>query len=303
VCTVFAPAPVERPPHSVTGRASSIATQTEASPEGTHGEWRLSWSDEFDGLRVDERKWTTFNNSTFGDGNNELACLTNREENVAVRDGHLLIVARTEPEPIRCGSWDPRFPEGRAYSSGLLESRGKASFEYGRFEIRAKTPTAPGETRGLWPAFWLRPVSGGLGEIDVVEVTGSNDPAAKHTATHTIHYDYAGTHPHEWASSPLVNSIESDGYHVFAAEWQPGVIRWFVDGTEVFERTIQTTSWLDEAFSGPFFLRINLAVGGDHAGSPVESTRFPATFAVDYVRVYERSRSQPAPAAIDGVDE
>jgi beta-glucanase (GH16 family) len=271
-----------RPP---TATRKTTSTKT-SNPAG----WRLVWNDEFSGATVDTGKWKVENKSTYGDGNGELACLLNRPENVAVSSGSLHLRATREKTPVICGSSDKRFPQGRTYTSAHLSTRGLANWTYGRFEMRAKLPTAPGTSKGLWPAFWLRPTSGGIGELDVMEAVGtSNRTDGEVGKVHqTIWYDYTGTHPKQVKTSG-VSPDPSTGYHVYAAEWSPGKITWFVDGVATFTRTTSTTSWLDSAFSAkPFYLRLNLAVGGSWPGTPDSATDFTTnTYDVDYVRVYK----------------
>ncbi len=251
--------------------------------------WRLVWADEFTGSAVDPEQWRIEHLSTYGDGNSELACLMNRPENLQVSGGVLRLIARRESTPVRCGSADARFPDGRRYTSAHLSTKGKADWTHGRFEVRAKLPTQQGTTKGLWPAFWLRPTAGGTGELDVLEAIGSDGGGSEHTKVHqTIWYDYTGTHRHEPATVTVQNGLPSAAYHTYAAEWEPGAIRWYVDGQLTYTRTSATTGWLDSAFNKPFYLRLNLAVGGGWPGSPTDATVLPASFDVDYVRVYQR---------------
>lgn len=252
--------------------------------------WREVWVDEFDGTSLDPTRWTAYDDSTFGDGNEELACLTDRPENLQVRDGKLVITALRESPGYRCGR-DPRFPRGREYTSAFLETRDHASWTYGRFEVVAKVPTEPGRSKGLWPAFWMRPVDGGKGEIDILETVGTGDPAEQPVLTQTLAYDYQGTHPRQKIDYILPPEVPSAAaaVHSYAVEWEPGAIRWYVDGVQTYVRDRSTTTWLDEAFSRPFFLRLNLAVGGSFAGAPTPATVFPARFEVESVRVMVRT--------------
>lgn len=254
---------------------------TPASPAG----WRLVWSDEFDGALA-TTDWAVDNLSTFGDGNSELACLMNRPANVVTTGGALTLRARRETAPLACGTNDSRFPGGRSYSSGLV--RTKQTWTYGRFEIRAKLPVAPGTSKGLWPGFWLRPAGGGTGELDILEAIGSTGSGNTANQIHqTIWYDYVGTHPKETFTA-TTGFDASAGWHTYAAEWEPGVIRWYVDGRLTYTRTTSTTPWLSSAFSKPFFVRLNLSVGGSWPGSPDAATAFPADYSIDYLRVYQR---------------
>ncbi len=260
-----------------------------ADPAAQLPGWRLAWSDEFTGDRLDATRWWAEHLSTYGDGNDELACLMNRERNLAVSDGVLKLVATREPTPLHCGDADARFPGGRTYTSAHLSTRRIADFRYGRFEIRAQLPTRAGTSKGLWPAFWLRPTAGGVGELDVLEAIGSGRGGDEWNRVHqTIWYDYAGTHRRQPTTVVFPQGGPSDGMHVYAAEWEPGEIRWYVDGRLTYVRDRRTTPWLDEAFGRPMYLRLNLAVGGGWPGTPDADTTFPATFMVDYVRVYQR---------------
>jgi beta-glucanase (GH16 family) len=264
---------------------SSAATSTPPSEE-----WRLVWSDEFEGTGLDRSRWSVRHASTMGDGNQELACLMDRPENVRVADGILTVTARREAVPLICGDSDRRFPEGRLFSSGFLETRDKAEFEYGRFEVRAKLPVAHGTSKGLWPAFWMRPSDMGVGEIDVLEGVGSavDEPDLSGALLQAIHHDYDGTHPMQKRIHLERSGSFADAFHDFAVEWTPTSLRWYVDDRLTYERTPRTTSWFTAAFNRPYFLRLNLAVGGSVPGDPDADTRFPADFLVDWVRVYER---------------
>lgn len=247
------------------------------------------WADEFSGTALDTSSWTALNDSTFGDGNLELACLTSRPENVLVGDGALALTARREPTPLTCGSADARFPGGRDYSSAFLQTKGKRAFTYGRFAMRAKLPTAPGASQGLWPAFWMRPVDGGTGELDIMEAIGSGpNTGAEATRVHqSLHYDYRPTYPMQTAIATFpAGTAPSDGWHTYAVEWDPGQIQWFLDGRLTLTRTTATTPWLTSAFSRPMYLRLNLAVGGRWPGSPDDATAFPAGYAIDQVSVH-----------------
>lgn len=259
---------------------------TPTAPAG----WKLAWSDEFNGTAVDRSIWNVDNKSTYGDGNSELACLMDRPENVKVADGVLTIAALKEATPIACGTNDSRFPNGRSYTSGMLTTKNKVDFEYGRFEISAKTPLAQGTSKGLWPAFWMRPSVGGIGELDILEAIGTakTDPFSANHVVQTIHYDYVGTHPKQGTGYDMPTGTTADGFHNYAVEWEPGSITWFVDGVKTYQRTLSTTSWIDQAFVKDFYLRLNMAVGGSWPGSPDADTAFPARYQVDYVRVYQR---------------
>ena len=266
--------------------AAAALTAVVVREETKHG-WHLVWSDDFNGTSLDGSKWNPENLSTFGDGNKELACLMSRKENVEVGEGMLTLRAIRERTPVICGDSDERFPKGRPYTSAMLTTEGKAAWHQGRFEMRAKLPLAAGRSKGLWPAFWLRPANGpGDGELDIMEAIGtedSQDPEAG--AVHqTVWYDIKGTYPKQ-SHVAEVEGGPASGFHTYAAEWRPGVMRWYVDGQLTFERDRTTAPWLDEAFAGEFYIRLNMAVGGTFPGTPNADTDLPAEMVVDWVKV------------------
>jgi beta-glucanase (GH16 family) len=267
----------------------AVVTAANLSRDRVKSGWQLAWSDEFDGSSLDLTKWTPENLSTFGNGNLELACLMGRPANVEVSGGELTLRALRESPPLVCGDSDSRFPKGRSYSSAMLSTEDKASWHQGRFEIRAKLPLVAGQSKGLWPAFWLRPASGtGDGELDVMEAIGTADPQDSESGSvhQTLWYDGKGTYPKQSHVAPVAGGPAS-GFHTYAAEWRNGVMRWYVDGKLTFQRDGSLAPWINEAFSGKFYIRLNLAVGGTFPGAPNAATNFPADMVVDYVRVYQ----------------
>ena len=267
------------------------ATVTAAAVYRTEAEpgWQLAWSDAFTGATLDRAKWNPEDQSTFGDGNKELACLLSRRANVEVAGGMLTLRAIREKTPRVCGDNDSRFPNGRPYTSAMLSTEGKAAWHQGRFEVRAKLPLAPGKSKGLWPAFWMRPANGsGDGELDIMEAIGTSDPQDPEAGSvhHTLWYDGKGTYPKQSKVAPVQGGPAS-GFHTYAAEWRPGVVRWYVDGQLTFERDSSTAPWIDEAFAGEFYIRLNLAVGGTFPGSPNADTALPADMVVDWVKVFQ----------------
>ncbi len=261
--------PVAAPTSSAPAKpAGSAPAAAQPPPSG----WRLTWSDEFDGDRLDAKKWQAKDDTKV---DYDLACITADRDNVFVKDGMVTLRALKEKET--CGSTT------RDYSTSYLTTQGRASFTYGRFEMRAKTPTGPANSTGLWPAFWLRPDDGGVGEIDVVELPGG---AKYHqAATQAIFLDYTPVKQDNRHDFP--SGYPADGFHTYTTEWEPGVLRWYIDGKLVWQRDRTTTPWFDRAFSRPFHLRLNFQVGG-WLGNPDAATRFPADYQVDYVRVWKR---------------
>ena len=240
--------------------------------------WELAWSDEFDGQALDLSKWE-FEVSGSGGGNNELQYyLTN---NVRVRDGFLTIEARKEHHMGPAGT--------REYTSSRIRTRRKGDWLYGRIEVRAKLPRG----KGIWPAIWMMPTDnhyGGWpnsGEIDIMELLG-HEPGKVHG---TLHYgDLVKRSDHKGASYTLPVRTFADDFHVFELDWQPGAMRWSVDGTLYQTQTNWHTR--TNAFPAPFDQRfhliLNLAVGGNWPGPPDAMTTFPQALIVDYVRVYRK---------------
>ena len=275
------------------------AAEPAAAPPG----WKLVWSDEFAGDAIDRAKWDfdtgtgfyNYENNTWlaGWGNDELQCYTKDPENAFVRDGMLHIKAIKESY------------NGSGYTSARLKTRkrdGSSLFSkaYGRFEFRAKLPTG----KGVWPALWMLPLDdakyGGWplsGEIDVMEARGQEPTKV----LGTLHYGSkwpGNVHSGEDFAFPKGTTIAD--FHTYAVEWEPGEIRWYVDATRFATRS----SWYSSTqakparesdllpwpapFDRPFYLVMNVAVGGKFLGNPDAGTAFPAEMVVDHVRVYDK---------------
>jgi beta-glucanase (GH16 family) len=256
----------------------------EPSPGGKQAGWQLVWSDEFNGPNdsaVDQSKWV-FDVGGEGWGNQELEFYTSRPQNVFVREGNLVIEARREnytgPDKV-----------SRNYTSARLKTAGKFSQAYGRFEARIKIPSG----QGMWPAFWMlgddieKAGWPACGEIDIMENIGK-EPSMVHGSIHGP--GYVGADGIEAHYALPGNRRFADDFHVFAVEWEPNAIRFYVDDELYVTRTRADLrpgwKWV---FDHPFFLLLNLAVGGDWPGNPDASTGFPQTMLVDYVRVYRRA--------------
>jgi beta-glucanase (GH16 family) len=253
--------------------------------DGPPPAWTLAWSDEFDGAAgapVDGTKWVADTGGQ-GWGNKERQYYTLGAENASLDGaGRLVITARAEPSsPHQCWYGTCRYTSARLKTKGLLEPT------YGRFEARLRIPRG----QGLWPAFWMLganiatvdwPTSG---EIDVMENIG-REPAIVHGTVHGPGYSQANGIS---SSYTLASGAFADDFHVFAVEWVPGQIRWLVDEHEYRRITPADlpagTTWV---FDHPFFLLLNVAVGGAWPGDPDASTTFPQQMVVDYVRVYRR---------------
>lgn len=246
------------------------------------GELGLVWADEFDGNRLDRTIWSNLQNGE-GGGNNELQYYTMDSDNLEVSDGTLKITARKETYTDLRGSTFN-------WTSARIRTFGTANFLYGRIEVRAKFPAG----RGFWPAAWLMPrdsVYGGWaasGEIDIVENRG-DEP---NEISGTIHF--GGSWPDNTSagnSYTLPEGNVNDTFRVYAIEWEPEAIRWYVDG----ELYSTQTEWFSSGgaypapFDQPFYFILNLAVGGWFAGEPDASTPSTGVMEVDYVRYYRRA--------------
>lgn len=279
------PAPAPAPAPTTTTPAPAPTTTTPApappvaapAPPAAPAGWRQVWSDEFSGSSVNTGAWNVRNNA----GNsNEASYLLAR--NVTQADGILSITAKRESAG------------GREYTSGYVDTIGKQSFGIGtRWEIRAKVPTQAGSSGGLWPAFWLRSNETG-GEIDVAEFYGSPHPHlanAHRNVDHIVHEDTNGGKGKAGVDYLLPGGAQpSDGYHTYAVEVLADGIHFYVDGVKSFSVLRSTHPWIGPMLGGTWNIRLNFQVGksGSWATAPTSATRFPATFAVDYVRIYQR---------------
>ncbi len=261
--------------------------------------WTISWRDEFNGpagSAVDGSRWVAEQgNGGDGWGNKELQNYTNRTSNAAIQadnladgGGALKIVARRENLGVQC--WNGSQCQ---YTSARLITKGKFAQTYGRFEARMRLPIG----QGIWPAFWMLGASGGNwpdnGEIDIMEHLGHQTGKSYGTIHGPGYSAAAGVQ----GSYTLPNGQRfTDAYHLFAVEWEPNLIRWYVDNQLFFTATPASLpagrAWV---FDHDFFLLLNLAVGGVWGGNPDGSTVFPQTLSVDYVRVYTKSATPPPP--------
>ncbi len=207
-----------------------------------------------------------------GWGNNELQFYTDRSQNVTVQNGYLIITANKESY------------NGSSYTSARLLTKGKFELTYGRVEARMRLPWG----QGLWPAFWMLGADidavtwPGCGEIDIMEVRGQ-DPTILVGSVHGP--GYSGGEAVS-KSYELQNDRFDTGFHVFGIEWGPTYINYYVDNVLYNQITPADVpgTWV---FNKPFFILINVAVGGNFVGAPSAETVFPQTMLVDYVRVYK----------------
>jgi beta-glucanase (GH16 family) len=246
------------------------------SPTPEPAKWTLAWHDEFDGPELDLKNWT-FDVGGGGWGNQEWQIYTDRPENVRVENGMLVIEARKEE-----ATFGPR-----PYSSARLKTQGLHAWQYGRIEARLKLPYG----QGIWPAFWMLGENitqegwPACGEIDIMEYLGK-EPEHIYAAVHAP--GYSGDKGVGASITTSEDSLRND-FHVYAIEWEENEIRWYFDELEYFKLTPQDVpgQWI---FDHPFFIVLNLAVGGEWPGYPDETTVLPQFLYVDYVRVYQKAQ-------------
>ena len=250
-------------------------------PTGQIGEdrsWKLAFNDEFDAAELDSSSWARCywwaEDVCTNASNRELQCYA--RDGVRVEHGRLRLTA--DEQITECDGQSFGYRSGMV--SGFARGGPRQVFQYGFFETRARVPSG----RGSLPAFWLLPVSErSEPEIDVMEVLGHTPDVVR------MHYhwrdgdDEERTIGADWASRDM-----SAGWHTFAVHWTPRRVRWFVDGV------LRWTVTSDQAVlpREPMYLLATLAVGGDYPGSPDDDTPFPATFEIDYIRVWRECRGR-----------
>lgn len=261
------------------GVIAAVGLMTSASALAAN--YELVWSDEFNGTSLDESRWSYqigdgCDIGLCGWGNNERQYY--QADNVTVANGLMTIEAREERN------------KGSAYTSARIRSIFKGDFTYGRIEARMKLPGG----QGIWPAFWMLPTDetyGGWaasGEIDIMEAI--NLGASGGNEVHgTLHY--GGSWPDNvYSGAPYTPGTSvMDNFHTYAVEWEPGEIRWYVDGLLYQTQTdwYSTNGAYPAPFDQDFHILLNVAVGGEWPGDPDSTTVFPVTMQVDYVRVYQ----------------
>lgn len=241
-------------------------------------EWKLVWSDEFDtdGL-PDTIRWNyDTRGNEYGWGNNEKQWYTVADtDNALVSNGVLTITAIKEPT------------SGKAYSSARLTTKGKGDWKYGKIEVRAKLPAG----NGTWPAIWMLPTDskyGGwpkCGEIDIMEHVGFN-PDTVFSTVHTGKFNHMiGTQVGKKTGLPTATT----DFHVYTTEWEENEIRSYVDGKHYFTFKNNGEGFEAWPFDQSFHLILNLAIGGGLGGKKgIDDSKFPHTFEIDYVRVYQK---------------
>lgn len=260
------PTPSRRGGSSPAQRGGSSPGQT-ATPlanaqTGTHKRsWVLTWSRGFNGPARHPSGWM-YPEGGSGWNHKQLQYFT--ASNAYIDGyGHLILTARKGG-----GSGYTCWYGPCEYTSVRMQTQGIFGQRYGKFEARIKIPFG----RGIWPAFWIK---GGQSEIDIIE-TNSKKPYQVHSGAHAPGMNHTGTLR---LSEPV-----SSNYHVFGVIWNPKGITWTIDG-RVYSHLAAYSGW---TFNRPFFLILEVAVGGPWPGSPNATTRFPARMSVDWIRVYHR---------------
>jgi beta-glucanase (GH16 family) len=233
------------------------------------GQWKEVWVDHFNESKLSAGNWIPeTGNGSNGWGNREWQYYTADTSNLKISNGKLFITARKENR------------EGFSYTSARIKTQKLRSWTYGRVEARIRIPRG----QGLWPAFWMlgeRISDRGwpeCGEIDVMEHINLSDRIHG-----TIHWDSLGRK----YQGGTTEFSRPDDFHLYAVEWSPEKITWFFNETAYHTEVIGKNMTSRTEFHQPFFLLLNLAVGGDWPGDPDSKTRFPATMEVDYVRILQ----------------
>ena len=264
------------------GKEAPAMETNQAAQTLSYEGYTLRWQDEFDGAELNRDDWNVELHEP-GWVNNELQSYVDSPENIYLEDGKLVL------KPVETKNADGTV----SYTSGRVNTQNKHDFKYGIFEARAKVPAG----QGFLPAFWMMPTNENLygqwprcGEIDIMEVLG-NDTTRSYGTLH-----YGNPHNQSQAGCTLTEGSFSDEYHTFAVEWEPDRISWYVDGVMIHTENdwYSATEGQGEItypapFDQPFYIILNLAVGGNWPGSPDETTDIAGSaFYVDYVRVYQK---------------
>lgn len=276
-------------------------------PENKYEGYKLVWNDEFEGDALDTTKWSyqigTGTSEGLTDwGNQELEYYTDKEENVRVKDGELVITAIKEDERVG----------GKLFTSGRIRTMtddGEVLYaaKYGRIEARIKMPAG----EGLWPAFWMLPVDSSLynewassGEIDIMEARGRLTDRIEGT----IHYGQNWPNNiYKGQEFVLTEDTDITDYHLYSLEWEPGILRWYIDNVCYYTSDQWYSKGTNSAadytwpapYDVPFYILLDLAVGGtfDSEANPY-ATEYPAEMKVDYVRVYQKEEGYAASDAV-----
>lgn len=267
-----------KPTVTATPTPTAPATATPSKPAQTNanlpGWGEPAFRDEFN---TDTKQWNVRNNDSLS---YDVARI--KAANVTVSDGLLHIAGKKETV------------DGRDFTSGYLDSIGKFEQQYGRWEVRAKIPTTPGDSRGIWPAFWLR--NQGVGEMDIMEAWGDpfDKPTKIGTSSLTVHESTNGTGASKgwnWETLAGATANSSEAFHTWAIEYTPTSLKAYFDNKLVMTATKADYPWLWGAnFQTKFNMRLNLQIGSPYHGNPVGpnyvDTKSYSDFQIDYVRAW-----------------
>ena len=251
-------------------------------------DYELFWNEEFDySAKPDPDKWS------FEEGfirNLEEQYYTSRRKNVRLRNGKLEIIARRESfknRNFKLDSTNYRLNKERAeYTSGSIETKGKFDFQYGRVEVKAKLPKG----KGVWPAIWMLGVDfdelgwPATGEIDLMEHVGKV-PGEIHGTVH-----FPSNHKNGYTSNGTTIILEdpAKNFHVYAIDWNEERIQFLVDKKVYRTFTLNEAGLENNPFRKAFFIKLNLALGGNWAGK-IDDKILPQKFIIDYIRVYKKA--------------
>jgi beta-glucanase (GH16 family) len=251
-------------------------------------QWELVWADEFESEEIDESKW---NKLRWRPGwvNNEQQAYTDRDINLYLDDGNLVIQGLIEPGYYGTDYTGTTYNSD--YTSGRMNTDDKVSWTYGRFDIRAKLPKG----KGSWPAIWMLGENistvgwPNCGEIDIMEHVGFDDGRI-HASIHTEDYNHMNNT--QKSGSTFIETA-TDSFHIYSLEWSPTYLRYLIDNESYF--FVYNGSNGDVAkwpFDEPQYIILNLAIGGDWGAiQGIDPSAFPMKMLVDYVRVYKMSEN------------
>ncbi len=263
--------------HVATAAALLLLT---AIPAGA-ADWKLVWSDEFDYTGLpDPKKWDY--EEGYIRNKEEQYYTRGRPENARVENGMLVIEGRKEQFKLPAKRGDKEFAD---YTAASLITKNKASWTYGKIEVRAKLP----QGKGVWPAIWMlgdniRPVGWpACGEIDIMEFVGK-EPDLVHA---TVHFQKDGKH--KSSGNRITVEKPFDDFHVYAVEWYPDRMDFLFDGKKYHTFAIDQADNKDQnPFRKPQYLLINLALGGSWGGK-IDDSVLPQKYLIKYVRVYQQA--------------
>lgn len=262
----------------------SLSLQGCASLDKLTADYQLVWEDNFEKSGPPNPEYWSFEEGYMR--NNELQNYTQDLENVRTENGLLIIEARRKVKEIKKGKHGKTKKED-LYTSASLHTSGKATWQYGYFEMSAKLPKG----RGLWPAFWLLAENYSQlpeeqrGEIDIMEHVGFY----QNKIIHAVHAGTAGTKSYAYVYKyKTLRSLDTE-FHTYGMLWTPEKIQFFIDGQKTFVVTKREFLAKEWPFDRPFHLKVNVAVGGTFGGQRgINEKVFPQKFLIDYIKVYQK---------------